>query len=113
MNKLMTKGATMLASVVLATGGVVALSAPAAQAATVRPGAQWGQVDVLMDWSETERVRRDWWAATVICWQSGLGGKIALGYCVPQISICAANAYYKGKRAGTTFGIGSSWCWTY
>lgn len=86
-------------SAVIGTG----LIASPADAATVRPGAQWGQVDLLLDSYETEAARRSFWAATVICWNSGVGGKLlAIGVCQSAVSVCAAQAYYASprKRAG-------------
>ncbi|MET8167830.1 hypothetical protein ABZT34_26835 [Streptomyces sp. NPDC005329] len=88
-----------------------------AQATTVRPGAKAGQVDVLLDSYETEQARRSLWGATVICWNSGIGGKVlSLGVCQSAVSVCAAQAYYASPRrkAGMTFTPwGQFWCWKY
>lgn len=86
------------------------------QAVETRPGAKWGQYDLLLTSYETEQARRSFWAATVICWNSGLiGWTLSLGVCQSMVSVCAAQAYYASprKRAGVTFGIGSAWCWKY
>ena len=103
----------MALSAVIGTG---LLEAPA-EAATVRPGASWGQVDLLLDSYETEQARRSFWAATVICWNSGVPGKLlAWGVCQSAVSVCAAQAYYATprKRAGMTFTAwGGFWCWKY
>lgn len=100
-------------SAVIGTG----LVASPADAATVRPGAKWGQIDLLLDSYETEAARRSFWAATVICWNSGVGGKLlAIGVCQSAVSVCAAQAYYARprKRAGMTFTPwGQFWCWKY
>lgn len=100
-------------SAVIVTGFV----ASPADAATVRPGAKWGQVDLLLDSYETEAARRSFWAATVICWNSGVGGKLlAIGVCQSAVTVCAAQAYYASprKRAGMTFTPwGQFWCWKY
>ena len=67
------------------------LAATPAQAVTVRPGAGWGQVDVLLDSYETEQARRSFWAASVICWNSGVGGRVlSIGVCQAAVSTCAA-----------------------
>ncbi len=96
------------------TFGFVGAGAGAANAATVRPGAKAFQVDVLLDGYETEAARRSFWAATVICWNSGVTGKLlALGPCQGMVSVCAAQAYYAGKWAGITFAPGTAWCWKY
>lgn len=87
-----------------------------AEAATVRPGARAGQVDLLLDSYETEQARRSLWAATVICWNSGVGGRLlVLGVCQSMVSTCAAQAYYATprRRAGMTFALGNFWCWKY
>jgi hypothetical protein len=87
-----------------------------AEAATVRPGARPGQVDLLLDAYETEQARRSFWSATVICWNSGVGGKLlAIGVCQSMVSVCAAQAYYASprRRAGMTFAPGTFWCWKY
>ena len=96
------------------TFGFVGAGAGEANAATVRPGAKNFQVDVLLDGYETEAARRSFWAATVICWNSGVTGKLlALGPCQGMVSVCAAQAYYAGKWAGITFAPGTAWCWKY
>lgn len=93
------------------------LVASPAEATTVRPGRGFGQIDVLLDSYETEAARRDYWAATVICWNSGIGGKVlSIGVCQVMVTVCAAQAYYATprKRAGMTVTIqGGYWCWKY
>lgn len=94
---------------------MVVLTGPA-EAMTVRPGARPLQIDVLLDGTETERARRDLWAATVYYWNAGVVGKVlALGPCQTMMTVCAARAYYATPRkwAGITFSSTSSWCWTY
>jgi len=52
----------------------------------------------------------------VICWNSGVTGKLlALGPCQAMVSVCAAQAYYAHprRRAGITFAPGTAWCWKY
>lgn len=97
--------------------GLGVLAPAPAEAVTVRPGAKWGQIDVLMDSYETEQVRRSLWAATVVCWQSGVVGKLTvLGVCQTAVTVCAAQAYYASPRrnAGLTFTPwGQFWCWKY
>lgn len=108
---LVTAMATGLLSI-----GMLAAPSPA-NAVTVRPGAQTWQTDVLLDAYETEQVRRSFWAATVVCWQSGIGGKVlSLGVCQTAITVCAAQAYYGSprRRAGMTVTPwGGYWCWKY
>ena len=88
-----------------------------ADAATVRPGAQSFQVDVLLDQYETEKAARSFWGATVICSQLGLPGWATIaGVCQSAVSVCAAQAYTAKprKRAGMTIGRGGGfWCWKY
>ncbi|MGW4507874.1 hypothetical protein ACWENO_24890 [Streptomyces sp. NPDC004436] len=102
----------------MAMAGTLAMVTPGtAQAVTVRPGAKWGQVDVLLDAYETEQVRRSFWAATVVCWNSGVGGALlSIGVCQTAITVCAAQAYYSSprRRAGMTVTPwGQYWCWKY
>lgn len=108
---------SLLASVLMVLAiapGFVGTGAGTANAATVRPGAKTFQVDVLLDGYETEAARRSFWAATVVCWNSGVTGKLlALGPCQGMVSVCAAQAYYAGRWAGITFAPGTAWCWKY
>ncbi|MFB6514740.1 hypothetical protein ACFCW4_36050 [Streptomyces virginiae] len=102
----------------MAMAGTLAMVTPGtAEAVTVRPGAKWGQVDVLLDTYETEQVRRSFWAATVVCWNSGVGGALlSIGVCQTAITVCAAQAYYASprRRAGMTVTFwGQYWCWKY
>lgn len=99
----------IVASTLIASDGI-------AHAATVRPGAKAFQIDLLLDAEETEQARRSLWAATVICWDSGVGGKaLSVGVCQSVVSVCAAQAYYASprRRAGMTFAPGTFWCWKY
>lgn len=108
-------GLAAILFVVSAVLGTLVTATPA-QASTVRPGAQWGQVDVLMDAYETNAARLNPWNAAVICWSSGLGGKIGIVPCIGMASVCAAQAYYSSprKRGAFTFDIfGRAWCWKY
>jgi hypothetical protein len=101
----------------LAIAAALLIAAPlSAQAVTTRPGAQWGQIDMLLDSYETEAARRDWWSAAVICWDSGLATKLAIAPCVAMVTVCAAQAYYSSprRRAGITYTPwGQAWCWKY
>lgn len=93
------------------------LTPQAAEAATIRPGAKAFQIDFMLDEYETEQARRSFWAATVICWNSGIAGKaLAIGVCQSMVSVCAAQAYYSNprKRGAFTFTPwGQAWCWKY
>lgn len=108
-------GASLLLGVLLTGLGLVVPSS--AQAVTVRPGAHFGQIDVLLDAYETEQVRRSFWAATVVCWQTGVASTLmSLGVCQTAITVCAARAYYESprRRAGMTVTPwGGYWCWKY
>lgn len=100
---------------VSAVAGTIVTATPA-QASTVRPGAQWGQVDVLMDSYETNAARQNAWNAAVICWSSGFAGKVGIIPCIGMASVCAARAYYSSprKRGAFTYDIfGRAWCWKY
>ncbi len=94
-------------------------STGAAHAATVRPGAGPFQVDVMLDEYETEQARRSYWAASVICWDAGITGKLlSFGACQSMVTVCAARAFYvrpplRRMRAGITFAPGTAWCWKY
>jgi hypothetical protein len=100
--------------VLMLSVGFIGAGSGAAQAATVRPGAHAFQVDVLLNGYETEAARRSFWAATVICWNSGVTGwLLGLGPCQTMVSVCAAQAYYSHKWAGITFAPGTAWCWKY
>ncbi|GGQ61567.1 hypothetical protein [Streptomyces asoensis] len=109
-------GTSLVAGTALALSLTLAVP-ESAQATTVRPGAKAGQIDLLMDSYETEQARRSLWGATVICWNSGIGGKVlALGVCQSAVTVCAAQAYYAKprRRAGLTFTPwGQFWCWKY
>lgn len=104
-----------------------------ANAETVRTGARWDHVDVLLDSNETSSVARGIAGGGSVCWKVGaaaaaagmtrgpLGGFVAAivggGVCGSAVTTCAAQAYLHGKRAGMTFspawyGV-RYWCWTY
>jgi hypothetical protein len=105
----------MMVAIALAAAALF-VNTGAAEAVTVRPGAKAFQVDVMLDGYETEQARRSFWAATVICWNSGVTGKLlGLGPCQAMVSVCAAQAYYSNPRrwAGITFALGTAWCWKY
>jgi hypothetical protein len=102
----------VVAVVALAT--LVLAPATAAEAATVRPGAQNYQIDVLLDGYETKAAATSFWSATVICWQLGLPfWAMMAGPCQGMVSVCAAQAYYRHKWAGMTIHPGGFWCWKY
>lgn len=124
-----------LAVLALATASLGGLAhATRAEAATVRSGAQWSQMDVLLDGNETAGVTRGFVSGAKVCWGVGLGAAalgarfggpyaaiaaviVGGGYCVAAVMTCAAQAYYAGRWAGMTFspawyGI-RYWCWKY
>ena len=132
MNKL-TKAITMLLLVVTIGAGAVVTDAGSAHAATVRTGARWDHLDVLLSAEETSSVARGITGGAAVCWGVGaaaaaigltrgpLGGVVGAvvggGLCVSAVTTCAAQAYRQGRRAGMTFspawyGI-RYWCWTY
>jgi hypothetical protein len=107
-------GVAALVAVAL-TVASVAVTPSTAAAATVRPGARTGQIDVLLDGYETQKAASSYWGATVICWQLGLPGWMtSFGLCQTMVSVCAANAYVRHRWAGMTVTwTGGYWCWTY
>lgn len=112
MRKVSRRTAAVLVAVLL----MLVVGTGTAQAATVRPGASAGQIDLMLDEYETEQVRRSLWAATVVCWDAGLQGYMLLaGTCQSMVTVCAARAYYVEPRgrAGITFSPTGSWCWKY
>lgn len=89
-----------------------------------RPGAGWGQIDILMDEVETERVAKSFWGGSVVCWPAAVGGfaggpagsVAAYSGCITMATVCAARAYLSQprKRAAITMTIwGYGWCWKY
>lgn len=105
-----------LVAVIALVAAALFVDTGAAEAVTVRPGAKAFQVDVMLDGYETEQARRSLWADTVICWNSGITGKLLLmGPCQAEVAVCAAQAYYSNPRrwAGITFAPGTAWCWKY
>lgn len=107
---------TAMLAVVVSASLLVGMASPAG-AATVRPGAQSFQVDILLDKYETEKAAKSFWGATVICAQIGLPGWVTIaGVCQTAVSVCAARAYTASprKNAGMTIGRGGGfWCWRY
>lgn len=91
---------------------------------SVRPGARFGQVDILLDSYETSMVARKLWGGSVVCWPAAatglvagwVGAALAYSLCITKATVCAAQAYYSNprKRAGMTVTVwGQSWCWKY
>ncbi len=112
----MKRSAVAVGTGLVLTGSLIVGAPGAAQAATVRPGANTWQTDLLLDSYETEQVRRSPWAASVVCWNSNLATRVTFGACVQMVTICAAGAYYAKPRrnAGMTFTPwGRFWCWKY
>jgi hypothetical protein len=110
-----------LAALLMSAGLVAVAQAPAA-AASVRPGAGFGQVDLVLDGYETQRVADGGyfdsrWAATVICWTSGtLGQLLSYGVCQKVVRTCALQASADHRTAGITveFWPHPGWsCWEY
>lgn len=109
---------------VVLTAVVVAMTvAPSnANAATVRAGAHFGQIDVLLNGVETQRAATSYWGAQTVCW-GVTGGAWALGGiagavlgnlgCTAMVATCAAQAYYAHRWAGMTFYPFSYFCWKY
>ena len=116
------KGLVSAASVAL-IGGTSLVAAAPAQAYTIHPGAKAGQVDILLDGTETIRAAQGPWGSTVICAQLvsssaqfGALGAFAAGMpCMSVISVCAAKAALAHKWAGVT--VQPTWplyyCWQY
>lgn len=71
--RLATRAAAVFtaAAISTATGSIVA--APA-EAATVRPGVGWGQVDILLDGYETRRAATSAWGSVTTCWAVASAG---------------------------------------
>lgn len=101
------------------TARVASVSAPmvggAVPALTVRAGARWGQIDIMLDDVETARVAKSPWAGGVYCsptaWNAGL-----FSACLALVTVCAARAYLSSPRAraGITVTVwGYGWCWKY
>lgn len=116
----------------LILGSSVASAAPA-EAATVRTGARWDHLDVLLTREETASVARGITGGASVCWKVGaaaaglgltrgpagafFGAVTGGGACVAAVTTCAGQAYAQGRRAGMTFspawyGV-RYWCWTY
>ncbi|QSZ51240.1 hypothetical protein [Arthrobacter sp. D5-1] len=91
-----------------------------------RPGARFGQIDILLDEVETARVAKSPWGGSVYCWPAAVGvfagglaasaSAVAFGACLSIVTVCAAQAYLSQprKRAAMTLTIwGGGWCWKY
>lgn len=98
--------------------------AGAVPALNYRPGAAWGQIDILMDEYETAMVAKSLWGGSVVCWPAavagfagGVAGSMgAFGACITMATVCAARAYLSQprKRAAITITVwGYGWCWKY
>jgi hypothetical protein len=113
------------------------------EAATVRTGARWDHVDLLMTRDETSSVARGVAGGGSLCWGTAgtfaaiggtagtvIGGPwgavagaaissiVGGGYCMLAVTTCAARANIKGRSAGMTFaptwrGGIQFWCWDY
>lgn len=133
--RLATRAAAVLTAAALSTASGFTVAAPA-EAATVRPGAGWGQVDILLDGYETRRAATSAWGSVTTCWAvasagastgslagralvgrwlvGGAAGAVAGGLgCVSVVSVCAAQAKVAGRWAGITVTPTGFWCWTY
>lgn len=112
-HRTLTRGATAI----VLTVALLFMGAIPAQAVETRPGAGFGQYDVMLSSYETEQVRRSFWAATVTCLSAGLPAwATSWGMCQTLVTICAAQAYYAEprRRAGMTLTLwGDGWCWKY
>ena len=113
--------AKILASVVLAIVTAVVAVAPA-QAAEVRPGRGWGQVDVLLSSAETRSAATSLWGTSVVCattvgtvgaLRGPLGAYLTFSNCMGMTAVCAARAYVNRQRAGITYAWNGAWCWRY
>lgn len=111
----------LAAATTLAAAGLVLPASPAS-AVTVRPGARVGQLDVLLDSTETKRAATSWWGAQTVCWpvtaaafKGGPGMAAVVNVtCTAAVATCAAQAYYAGRRAGMTFYLPMGYfCWKY
>lgn len=85
-------------------------------AVSVRPGPGWGQIEILFDSVETERVARSLWGGAVVCWPAAALGVAGYSSCIAMATVCAARAYLSRPRARaavtmTVWGYG--WCWKY
>jgi hypothetical protein len=123
--------ATAPAALAVPAQATVGINVPAGVGGPVpalspRPGAGWGQIDILMDEVETERVAKSFWGGAVVCWPAATGvlaGRLgvagsaaAFSGCVSLATVCAARAYLSQprKRAAMTMTIwGYGWCWKY
>jgi len=126
MKKFLTSVAVVGALVV----GSLGLTSGPASAATVRTGARWYQVDVLLTHDETLSAARGVAGGAAVCW--GLGGAggaagglaagpagafagavLSGGGCMTAVTLCAAEAALKGRSAGMTVSGLRMWCWDY
>ena len=117
------KAVVAMAAALLVSAGIVGISPDPAAAATVRPGKGFGQVDLLLDGWDKDRViangnyAKGLWAASVICWQSGVAGKaLSIGVCQTAVQVCALRAHFHHKWAGMTstwYPYPNWWCWEY
>lgn len=85
-------------------------------AVSVRPGPRWGQIEILFDSVETERVAKSLWGGAVVCWPAAALGVAGYSSCIAMATVCAARAYLSRPRARaavtmTVWGYG--WCWKY
>lgn len=117
--------AAMLLVLGLSTAGVVVVGG-SADALTVRTGARWDHMDILLTREETASVARGITGGAVVCWKVAAAGAAigrtigfiaASSVCLTAVTVCAAQAYLKGRSAGMTlspawYGI-RYWCWSY
>jgi hypothetical protein len=119
-------GIALMLALLMLVGSAVAsdagpLRAERAEAATIRGGASWNQLDVLLDGGETQGAATGAIDAMLICspaigTAAAIAGPLAVyvgAVCVSMVSVCAARAVAQGRWAGITFAPGSAWCWTY
>lgn len=113
----MRKISVLVVAVLLA--GLLGVSAATpAQALDVRPGARFGQVDVLLTAAETrEAATRPsmaaWYCAFAMGKQPLLAVVTAGPVCAMTLQAAAANALRLKRRAGVTYSFTGWWYWTY
>jgi hypothetical protein len=105
-----------------------------ASAASVRQGARWDHMDILLSRQETQDVARGIVGGAKVCWPlagatAALGARIGGPYgaaigafaggamCITAVTVCAARANSQGRSAGFTVSPAwhglRYWCWSY
>jgi hypothetical protein len=114
-----------------------AIKPQAAEAATVRGGNQWYQVDILLSGNETLSGSQSITGSAIVCgaiigaaaaaggglahyvagvssWAlAGVAGIAGGAACVSIVAVCTVKARLKGRWAGITVTPWSFWCWDY